>query len=75
MIETHSDYIVDRIRILVRKEVIKPEDVSIIFFEPRNNKVEMHNIVLDNFGNILDAPESYRSFFLRETDRLLGFID
>jgi len=75
LIETHSDYIIDRMRILVRKEQLKPEDVSIIFFEPGNNRVEMHNIVLDKFGNIENAPESYRSFFLRETDRLLGFDD
>ncbi|MCY4314053.1 MAG: AAA family ATPase [Gammaproteobacteria bacterium] len=75
LIETHSDYIVDRIRILVRKKQLKPEDVSIIFFEPKNNKVQMHNIVLDKFGNIENAPDSYRSFFLRETDRLLGLND
>lgn len=75
LIETHSDYIVDRIRILVRKEQLKPEDVSIIFFEPKNNKVEMHDIVLDKSGNIENTPDSYRSFFLRETDSLLGLDD
>lgn len=75
LIETHSDYIVDRIRILVRKEQLKAEDVSIIFFEPGNNKVELHNITLDKFGNIENAPEGYRSFFLREMDCLLGFDD
>ncbi len=75
MIETHSDYIIDRIRILVRKGELKSEDVSIIFFEPKKNKVEMHNITLDKDGNIENAPASYRSFFLRETDSLLGFED
>lgn len=75
LIETHSDYIVDRIRILVRKELLRPDDVSIIFFEPLHNAVKLHNIFLDEFGNIKDAPASYRSFFLKETDRLLGFDD
>ena len=75
LIETHSDYIVDRVRILVRKELLRPDDVSIIFFEPRQNAVQMHNMALDKFGNIKNAPESYRSFFLKETDRLLGFAD
>ncbi len=75
LIETHSDYIVDRMRILVRKQLLRPDDVSIIFFEPQRNAVKMHNIALDEFGNIKDAPESYRSFFLKETDRLLGFAD
>ena len=75
LIETHSDYIVDRMRILVRKQLLRPDDVSIIFFEPQRNAVKIHNIALDEFGNIKDAPESYRSFFLKETDRLLGFDD
>ena len=73
LIETHSDYIVDRIRISVRKRVLRAEDVSIIFFEPQRNAVAIHNITLDKYGNIENAPPTYRTFFLRETDRLLGF--
>lgn len=75
LIETHSDYIVDRIRILVRNKTLKPEDVSIIFFDPDHNAVKMHNISLDKYGNLVNVPENYRSFFLKETDRLLGFED
>ncbi len=75
LIETHSDYIIDRIRILVRKKLVRPDDVSIIFFEPKRNSALMHNISLDEFGNLQNAPPSYRSFFLKETDRLLGFDD
>ena len=75
LIETHSDYIVDRMRILVRQKILRPDDISIIFFEPRKNAVQMHNIFLDKFGNLKNAPDSYRSFFLKETDRLLGFDD
>ena len=73
MIETHSDYIVDRIRILVRRQVIRPADVSILYFEPRGNSVKIHNIRVDRYGNINGAPDGYRDFFLTETDRLLGF--
>ena len=75
LIETHSDYIVDRMRILVRRKQLRPNDVSIIFFEPGRNAAKMHNIALDKFGNLKNAPPSYRSFFLKETDRLLGFND
>ncbi len=75
LIETHSDYIVDRVRILVRKKLLSPEDVSVIFFEPQHNAVEMHNISLDEAGNLENVPPSYRSFFLKETDQLLGFDD
>ena len=75
LIETHSDYIIDRIRILARKRVLDPEDVSILYFAPRENAVEIHNIGLDEDGNLLNAPPDYRDFFVRESDRLLGFAD
>ena len=75
LIETHSDYIVDRVRISVRKRILKPEDVSILYFEPKGNAVVIHNVTLDKYGNLQDAPDGYRDFFLKETDQLLGFAD
>jgi hypothetical protein len=75
LIETHSDYIVDRIRISVRKQMLKPDDVSILYFEPAGNAVKIHNMTLDRDGNLQDAPAEYRDFFVRETDQLLGFVD
>ena len=75
LIETHSDYIVDRVRISVRQGLLKPDDVSILYFEPKGNAVNIHNMGLDDDGNLEGAPPGYRKFFLRETDRLLGFAD
>ena len=75
LIETHSDHVVDRVRIAVRLGELKPDDVSILYFEPKRNSVQIHNLSLDKQGNLLDAPPAYRDFFLRETDRLLGFRD
>ena len=75
LIETHSDYIVDRVRISVRKQILKPEDVSILYFEPKRNAVAIHSMTLDKYGNLQDAPDGYRDFFSKETDQLLGFED
>ena len=75
LIETHSDYIVDRVRISVRKRALRPEDVSILYFEPSSNAVTIRNLTLDEDGNLQGAPAGYRDFFLKETDRLLGFAD
>ena len=75
LIETHSDYIVDRVRILVRQGALKADDVSILYFEPSANSVDIHNVSLDDDGNLQDVPPGYREFFLKETDRLLGFAD
>ncbi len=75
IIETHSDYMVDRARIEIRKGNIKPEDVSLIYFEPKRNIVNMHNIGFDEMGNMIDVPPHYRDFFLKESKRLMGFED
>ena len=73
LIETHSDYIIDRVRISVRKGRLKPEDVSVLYFEPSGSTVEIHSMTLDEHGNLRDAPKGYRDFFSKETDELLGF--
>ena len=75
IIETHSDYMIDRARIDIRKGHIRPEDVSLIYFEPKRNIVKVHNISFDEMGNMIGVPTHYGEFFLKETDRLMGFED
>ena len=73
IVETHSDYMIDRARIEIRKGTISPEDVSLIYLEPKGRVVNVHNIGFDKMGNMVGAPTGYREFFSKETDRLLGF--
>ena len=73
LIETHSDFIIDRMRIAVREGRLNADDVSILYFEPTGNAVKIHSMTLDGYGNLEDVPPSYREFFLKETDRFLGF--
>ena len=75
IVETHSDYMIDRARIEIRKGNIRPEDVSIIYFEPKGNIVKAHNIAFDKMGNMESVPPHYRDFFLKESKRLMGFDD
>ena len=74
VVETHSDHLMDRVRMDVRDGVsaLKPEDVSILFFERKDLDVDIHSLRIDEEGNILDQPEGYRSFFMEETRRELG---
>ena len=74
IVETHSDYIMDRVRIDVRdgKTELKPDDVSILFFERGDLDARIHSIRIDKDGNVLDAPESYGKFFMEETRRVIG---
>ena len=75
IVETHSDYMIDRARIEIRKGNIHPEDVSLIYFEPKGNIVNVHNISFDKMGNMESVPPHYRKFFLKESKRLMGFED
>lgn len=74
VIETHSGHLIDRVRMDVRDGTtpLTPEDVSILFFEYNDLDVYIHSLELDQEGNILNAPTSYRQFFMEETRKSLG---
>lgn len=73
VVETHSDYLLDRVRMEVRDGAagLKPDDVSILFFERTDLDVHIHSLEIDKLGNIVNAPDSYGNFFMDETARLL----
>jgi len=71
VIETHSDYVVDRIRQEAARGKIKPEDVVILYFQRRGAKTAIHPLHLDKLGNVKGTPSGYREFFLREETNLL----
>ena len=75
IVETHSDYMISRARIDIIRGNIRPEDVSLIYFEPKGNVVKVHNIGFDKMANLIGAPTNYRNFFLKESKRLMGFKD
>ena len=72
VVETHSDYIIDRIRQDVASGSIPPEDVVFLYLERRGGKTKVFPLTLDKLGNIEGAPPTYREFFLRETMNLLS---
>ncbi len=73
IVETHSDHLIDRVRMEVRdgESELKPEDVSILYFERDDLNVRIHSLRFDKEGNVLGAPDGYRQFFLEETARSL----
>ncbi len=75
IVETHSDYIVDRVLLDIRdkRTDLKPDDVSILFFEREDLEVAIHSISIDDEGNVLDAPEGYRKFFKDELNRVIDY--
>jgi len=72
VIETHSDYIIDRIRQEVASGKLAPEDVVLLYLDKKGIETTIFPLTLDKLGNIEGAPPTYREFFLRETMNLLS---
>jgi len=76
VVETHSDHLVDRVRMDVRKrgraKTLAASDVIILYFERQRGKATIHPIELDDHGDLVDVPSGYRQFFLDEERKLLG---
>ena len=74
LVETHSDFIVNRIRTHVARGDIPPDDVSLLYFERQKTggAVKIHRIELNRNGEPAAPPKGYRDFFLHETQRVLG---
>ena len=73
LVETHSDFAIDRFRMNYKRERSNKPHSQILFFERRDK----HNIVtplpIGKAGELpADQPESYRQFFIREQLGLLG---
>ena len=74
IVETHSDYLMNRVRMDVRdgEGSLKPDDVSILYFERLGLDIRIHSLRIDEMGNIVGAPDGYRAFFMGEITRSLG---
>ena len=74
IVETHSEYIIDRVRMDLRDRTtgLEPDDVSVLFFERTDLDVHVHSLGFDEQGNLLDAPDGYGRFFMDETRRSIG---
>lgn len=74
VVESHSDYIVDRVAMAVRdpNHPLKANDVSLLFFEAEESGVRVHPLKFSDTGDVVDPPGGYRRFFLDEQARYLG---
>lgn len=71
VVETHSDYLVDRLRLEIKRKHLKESDVKIFFLEKKGSQTKLYALEIDAEGNVLNAPAGYRDFFLLEQMALL----
>lgn len=73
LIETHSDFTIDRFRLNYKKERVNKPDSQILFFERKDKHNVVTPIRIGESGELpVDQPESYRQFFVHEQMNLLG---
>jgi energy-coupling factor transporter ATP-binding protein EcfA2 len=72
IVETHSDYILDRIRMEIADGKLPSEAFLILYLERKGTETTVYPITVDSLGNLIGVPPTYREFFLREAVNLLS---
>jgi predicted ATPase len=78
ILETHSDHILNGIRRAVKKKVIRPEQVAIHFFKPRqeienDQSNQVISPLVNQEGNLSEWPEDFFDQFDKDIDFLIGW--
>ncbi|WP_292374734.1 AAA family ATPase [Methanosarcina sp. UBA411] len=75
IIETHSEHILLRIRRRIAEGEINSEQVRICFVERKEGKSIINNIELDKFGQFVEIPDSFKSFFADDFEEVLKITE
>lgn len=73
VVETHSDFTIDRFRLNYRRSKKNAPEAQILFFERKDRHNVVTAIRVGEAGELPSSqPEGYRKFFVKEQMRLLG---
>ncbi|ARU27069.1 AAA family ATPase [Cellvibrio sp. PSBB006] len=71
IIETHSEYLINRFRILVQRGDIKEEDISIVYIDRDKSGAKIHNIDILQSGSLRGAPKSFFETYYTDINELI----
>lgn len=75
IIETHSDHILNSIRVAVKKKILSPQHASIYFFErdinAREHKVDIIQPFMDENGRLDKKPRGFFDEWGKQLDELI----
>jgi hypothetical protein len=72
LIETHSDHVLNGVRLAVRDGLIRPDETAIYFFTGGTN-AEVIRLSMDKYGTIHDLPEGFFDQTERDLASLAGW--
>jgi predicted ATPase len=68
IVETHSEYLINRLRLSIVKGEIEPEDVAVYYFENTAQEGSIaHRIEFTKHGQILNAPQGFFDTYMMDT--------
>ncbi len=67
IVETHSEYLLNRIRLAIVKGEIASKDVALYYFENSLEGSKSYNIELTQDGQVKNAPESFFDTYMIDT--------
>jgi predicted ATPase len=59
LVETHSEHLLHRIQRRIAEEQITKEDVALYFIETSQGRSEIHELKVDEYGNIANWPQDF----------------
>jgi predicted ATPase len=72
LVETHSDHVLNGVRIAVRDGLIRPDDTAIYFFSSRAD-ARVTRLSVDRYGTIHDLPDGFFDQAERDLSNLAGW--
>lgn len=66
VVETHSEYLLNRIRLAIVKGQLKEKELSIYFIENKADDAILHKIRFAKNGQILNAPEDFFKTYMMD---------
>ena len=67
LIETHSEYLINRIRLNIVKGILKEEDIKVYYLSQKGCHTLAHEITFAKNGQILGAPEDFFDTYMMDT--------
>ncbi len=66
IIETHSEYLLNRIRLAIVKDQLKPVDLEVYFIDNQVDGAIIHKIEFTKSGQILNAPDDFFKTYMMD---------
>ncbi len=67
VIETHSEYFLNKLRLAIVKGELKKEDIKVYFLENNGDDTDVYDIDFRKNGAIKNAPKSYFKTYMTDT--------